>query len=51
MEIIGAVAAFVVLFALWVIVPRYFIQRKENADSPNTAISQDQAVPTPSPAD
>ena len=50
---IAAAVAFVGLFALWVLVPRFFIRRKENA---NTAVAPMQHVdtsaqPAPSPAD
>ena len=50
---IAAAAAFVGLFALWVLVPRFFIRRKQNE---NTAVApmlhEDAgALPAPSPAD
>ena len=42
---IAAAAAFVGLFALWVIVPRYFIQRKANQQPTAAPATQDSAVP------
>lgn len=41
---IAAGAAFVGLFALWVIVPRFFIRRKQNAARPTTPLSANDAV-------
>lgn len=41
---IAAGAAFVGLFALWVIVPRYFIRRKQNAAAATAPLSANDAV-------
>ncbi len=55
MEIIAAAAAFVVLFALWVVVPRFCIQRKQKANNPaprqrfSTELPSD--LPAPQAAD
>ena len=48
---IAAVAAFVGLFALWVLVPRFFIRRKQNEPAAAPSIMHDDALPQPSPAD
>ena len=50
---IAAGAAFVGLFALWVIVPRFFIRRKETENAVVSPIMHDEAAgqPAPSPAD
>ncbi len=49
---IAAGAAFVGLFALWVLVPRFFIRRKENENVAATQMRHDDAAqPAPSPAD
>ncbi len=50
---IAAAAAFVALFALWVIVPRFFIRRKENENAAVAPIMHEDASaqPAPSPAD
>ena len=42
---IVAAAAFVGLFALWVMVPRYFIQRKANQQPTAAQTTPDSAVP------
>ena len=47
---IAAAAAFVTLFALWVIVPRFFIRRKESENTAVAPLIQDDA-PAPAPAD
>ncbi|MCY3690405.1 MAG: hypothetical protein OXI54_03285 [Chloroflexota bacterium] len=47
---IAAGAAFVGLFALWVIVPRFFIRRRQNENNTLTAMIHEDAV-APSPAD
>ncbi len=44
---IVAVAAFAGLFALWVIAPRYFIRRKQNAANPAPPMQQEEAAPQP----
>ena len=49
MEIIAAVAAFIVLFALWVIVPRFFIQRRQNAETNVTRLHEDVMTSAPAP--
>lgn len=50
---IAAAAAFVGLFALWVLVPRFFIRRKqdENAAAAPMRHEDANAQPAPSPAD
>ncbi len=50
---IAAGAAFVGLFALWVLVPKYFIRRKENENTVVAPMRHEDAAaqPTPSPAD
>lgn len=50
---IAAAVAFVGLFALWVLVPRFFIRRKENENAAATQMRHDDATaqPAPSPAD
>ena len=50
---IAAAAAFVGLFALWVLVPRFFIRRKENetAVMAPAQLEDASAQPAPSPAD
>ena len=50
---IAAAAAFVVLFALWVLVPRFFIRRKEHESTVVAPMRHDDAAaqPAPSPAD
>ncbi len=50
---IAAAAAFVGLFALWVLVPRFFIRRKQN-EAANVAPMRPEegaSQPAPSPAD
>ncbi len=42
---IAAGAAFVGLFALWVIVPRFILRRRENAARPVVATPQDEFAP------
>ena len=49
---IAAIAAFIALFTLWVIVPRYLIQRKENANANLvSSLTQEQANTAPQAAD
>ena len=50
---IAAAAAFVGLFALWVLVPRYFIRRKDGESTDVASIKHEEATvqPAPSPAD
>ncbi len=49
---IAAIAAFIALFALWVIVPRYLIRRKENANANLVSpLTQEQANTAPQAAD
>jgi len=50
---IAAAAAFVALFALWVLVPRFFIRRKENENNAVAPMHHEDAAaqPAPSPAD
>ena len=49
---IVAAAAFVGLFALWVLVPRFFIRRKETENAAVVPMHHDDAAqPAPSPAD
>ena len=50
---IAAAAAFVGLFALWVLVPRFFIRRKQNENTAAASIRHEDtaAQPAPSPAD
>ena len=50
---IAAAAAFVGLFALWVLVPRFFIRRKENETATVVPMQHEDpaAQPAPSPAD
>ena len=45
MMAIAAAAAFVGLFALWVVVPKYFIQRKANQQPTVVPSTPDSAVP------
>ena len=50
---IAAAAAFVGLFALWVLVPRFFIRRKQNENAAVVPMGREDATaqPAPSPAD
>ena len=50
---IAAAAAFVGLFALWVLVPRFFIRRKQNENTVVVPMRHEDptAQPAPSPAD
>ena len=49
---IAAIAAFIALFTLWVIVPRYLIRRKENASANLvSSLTQEQANTVPQAAD
>ena len=48
---IAAGAAFIGLFALWVIVPRFFIRRKQNESGVISPMMHDEALPQPSAAD
>jgi len=50
---IAAAAAFVALFALWVLVPRFFIRRKESENAAVVPMGREDATaqPAPSPAD
>ncbi len=48
---IAAGAAFVGLFALWVIVPRFFIRRKQGEATVISPMMHDDALPQPSAAD
>lgn len=50
---IAAGAAFVGLFALWVIVPRFILRRKENENTVVAPMHYEDptAQPAPSPAD
>ena len=50
---IAAAVAFVGLFALWVLVPRFFIRRKENENAAVAPMQHEDATaqPAPSPAD
>ena len=48
---IAAGAAFVGLFALWVIVPRYFIRRKQEGSAVVSPLMHDEGLPQPSAAD
>lgn len=50
---IAAAAAFVGLFALWVLVPRFFIRRKQDENTAATPMGHEDATaqPAPSPAD
>ena len=48
---IAAAAAFVGLFALWVLVPRFFIRRKQNESAIVPSMMRDDALPQPSAAD
>ena len=50
---IAAAVAFVGLFALWVLVPRFFINRKENENTAAAPMGHEDtsAQPAPSPAD
>ena len=50
---IAAAAAFVGLFALWVLVPRFFIRRKQNENAAAAPMRYDDPAgqPAPSPAD
>ena len=42
---IAAGAAFVGLFALWVIVPRFILRRHRNESNPMAALSQEEFAP------
>ncbi len=42
---IAAGAAFVGLFALWVIVPRFILNRRRDESTPMAAVSQDDFAP------
>ncbi len=50
---IAAAAAFVGLFALWVLVPRFFIRRKQDENTAAAPMRHEDATaqPAPSPAD
>lgn len=48
---IAAGAAFVGLFALWVIVPRFFIRRKQDEATAVSPMMHDEGFPQPSAAD
>ena len=48
---IAAGAAFVGLFALWVIVPRFFIRRKQAESAIISPMMNDDALPQPAAAD
>lgn len=48
---IAAGAAFVGLFALWVIVPRFFIRRKQDESVIVPSMMQEDTLPQPSAAD
>ena len=50
---IAAAAAFVGLFALWVLVPRFFIRRKQDENTVAAPMHHEDASaqPAPSPAD
>ena len=50
---IAAAAAFVGLFALWVLVPRFFIRRKQDDNTAVVPMGREDAnaQPAPSPAD
>ena len=48
---IAAAAAFVGLFALWVLVPRFFIRRKQNETVAPLSMLHEEAAPQPAAAD
>ena len=50
---IAAAAAFVGLFALWVLVPRFLVRRKESESAVDAPMRHEDSAtqPAPSPAD
>ncbi len=48
---IAAAAAFVGLFALWVLAPRFLIRRKHNETDAPLSTLYEETAPEPAPAD